>query len=222
MLTVVLVLVGCNGQDARKTADDAATELRTAREAAAAEARRSIAASEEALTELRGWMDGVDSAAREEYEQALDEAQQTLDRAKTAWDQAGDASDDARQKLVDETERATDEVRRATRRVKDLTGDVKDDFVREADLVLEEIDEEIERIETGLANRGDQLDEQAKRTYRKTLAELRQERDRTKDALERARSATGDAWRDIRHDVNRRLLEIKASLETAQDDLKGD
>ena len=129
---------------------------------------------------------------------------------------AGEAADDAWHKVGQEAREDAAKVRQAARRVAALAGDVKEDFEREANQVLDESRKEIDALKAKSAT----LDEKARKENDKLVAALEKDWEATKKSLGKAKSATGDAWKGVRHDVNRDLHKVKSALRAADNELK--
>jgi len=64
------------------------------------------------------------------------------------------------------------------------------------------------------------LDEKARKENDKLAAALEKDWEATKKALGRAKSATGDAWKATRHEVNHGLHKVKSAAKAAVRELK--
>lgn len=215
-LLALVLLVGCSGENARKAQEEAAAEMKAAREALAAEINQDMAAAEETMANLRAKIEGLEHEAVDAYHRALNEGDVALDAAKADWARATEATEEAWQEVGAKSRDETARIKEATRRLEALTSDVKDDFVREADTVLDEIRADVDALQAKAAK----LDDEGRTQYDKLAAEFKKDYEATIKELDRAKDAADDTWKKAQHDVNHVLLKLKTKLKEAYDTLE--
>jgi colicin import membrane protein len=222
-LMALAFVVGCGAQEqknaekaAAEAAQKAAAELKQAKDALSHEVKQDLEAAKKEASDLRAGLSTLDEKTAKVYHEALDELDREHDAAAARMAKAGEASDDTWHKLGQEAREDAAKVRKAARRVAALAGDVKEDFEREADAVLEESRNEIDALKAKSAG----LDEKARKENDKLAAALEKDWEAAKKSLGKAKSATGDAWKGVRHDVNHDLHKVKSALRAAATELK--
>jgi len=214
-IMTVTLLVGCNAQEARKAEDEAATELKKAREAVVAEVKDDLKATEKSMDELRANIKDLEHEAAGVYRAAIDEADDAFDVANSEWEKVADGTNEAFKELGAEAREANAAVERQLRRLAALTGDVKDDFIREADAVLGEIRDDVGVLETKMADLGDE----ARKEYDSLATQFKKDYQAAENGVQKAKNAADDSWKDVRHDVNHDLLKLKSEVRKAHDKL---
>jgi hypothetical protein len=215
-LFALAILVGCAAQQAKKTENDAAAELDKAKDATAAEVNADLGATKKALEGVRAGAATLDKDVAEAYHATADDLAKAHDSASAAWDRAAHATESDWHKLGLEAKDAAAAARKAARRVEALTGEVKDDFVREAEAIGDELGKDVDTLEA----KSKALDRKAHKEDVKLVADVRKDYEAVRKSLGKAKEATGDEWKDLRHGVNRDLHKLRVKVREASDKLE--
>ena len=215
-LFALVFLAGCTAQEAKKAEHDAAAELDKAKHAMGAELKADLDATKKAVDAVRAGAAQLDKDVAEAYHAAADDLDKANQKASSLWDKVAQAAAEDWHKLGQEAKDAAAAARKAARRVEALTGEVKDDFVREAEAIGDEIGKDVDALEA----KAKALDAKSHKEETKLAAAVRKDYEAARKSLCKAKEATGDAWKDLRHGVNRDLHKLRVKVREAQEELE--
>ena len=92
----------------------------------------------------------------------------------------------------------------------------RDEFIAEKKSTLDELDNDIGRLEVKLNHEAKYVDAEERAEWSQDLFELRQERDRVRSELERARTASDAEWAEMRGTLGGAVDSLEAGFETVR------
>ena len=104
--------------------------------------------------------------------------------------------------------------------VKDYAGDQKNKFMNEAEKELEDINDQVDKIEKKMESNWDEMDQAARQRAKETLAALKEKQKALSEKLSELKENSAEAWKDAKTGFQDSYEALKKSLNDAREQLQ--
>jgi DNA mismatch repair ATPase MutS len=114
------------------------------------------------------------------------------------------------------------ETMEAIEAIKKYTVDKKDEAVREVKVVLEDLDTRIDRIQSRIENKWNEMDQASRESARKTIQALRKKRNELSEWYGGMKHSSADAWDHVKEGFVEGYEAVANAFDKAENELSSD
>jgi hypothetical protein len=117
------------------------------------------------------------------------------------------------------TKEVKEKVVEAAEAIKNYSADQRDEAVKKAKAALDDLDVRIDRMESQLDKKWNQMDQAARRKATATLTALRKQRNEVAEWYGGLKHGASDAWEDVKKGFLKSYQELRDAFDKAQSEL---